>query len=147
MTRLFVGPSAGSSSAFVGVEYDIISDSARVGYELGKGPWGDFDFADFVRVGDASKIAAFLINEYRGLWESEYCGEIANAVVAFAAAHPDWRIVNDCSCDITVADDEEWQRLVEEEGENPYDADFPIYKQVGSRYRGPAGAVRNVRER
>ena len=29
----------------MGVEYDMISDSAREGYELGKDPWGDKDAA------------------------------------------------------------------------------------------------------
>ena len=132
----------------MGVEYDLISDSAREGYELGKGPWGMDEFPDALRTADPIAALVLLFAEEERGFTPEYAKEIAKEIVAFATAHPDWRVVNDHGgWDGSVMSDEE---IAEEraeaiaEGEDlpdVNDPDFPVYRRVGSRYREEAEEV------
>jgi hypothetical protein len=121
----------------MGIEYDLISDTTKEGYELGKGPWGGDDFEQLLKSASLKDIAAFLV-EHK--YPPDYSDVIAREVVEFAAAHPDWRIIDDCSCEIWVATDELRAEAIAdlELGEDIDDPDFPIYRKVGSRYRGCA---------
>lgn len=122
----------------MGIEYDLISDATREGYELGKGPWDD-ELIEALRASDpAVALKAYLVEET--LWERTspgYLDEIVPEIIAFAKAHPDWRVINDASSDISVVDDE-WRAQLVSEGEDPDDPDFPMYRKVGSRYRATA---------
>jgi hypothetical protein len=123
----------------MGILYDLVSDFAREGYELGKGPWGD-DFVEALRSSTPiDSVTTFLTREGAeggmgwGPISPERAAAIAREVVDFAAAHADWRVINDTSSEIVVADEEEWRRLVDE-GYDPTDKVTPIYRQVGSRF-------------
>lgn len=124
----------------MGVEYDLISDATREGYELGKGPWGSEDFLVALRSADSVvKVATFLVEDG---FSSGYATEIACEVAAFTAARPDWRVVHDCgNWDGAVVDDEERAEIEADEEEEEarefgFDvSDFPLYRKVGSRYR------------
>lgn len=117
----------------MGVEYSLISDTLREGYELGKGAWGDPAFAEALRsIDPISEVVAFLVEEDD--FEPIHAVEIAQGIAAFTAAHPDWRVVDDGGWAGDVVDDE-WRAIVVDEGWDPMDPDFPLYKQVGSRYR------------
>lgn len=129
----------------MGIEYALVSDAARVGYDLGKGPWDD-DFVKACRK-DAEGLALIIYLERE--WdvsadcrENGCIDEVVHEIVAFITKYPDWRVVNDAQDDLTVADEEMWHQLVNVEGDDPNDEDFPIYRQVGTRYRdhalGPA---------
>lgn len=121
----------------MGVEYDLISDVTREGYELGKGPWA-WLVPQFLRA-SPNPIAAITRLLVDDQFEPAYAAEVAREVVAFINAHPDWRIIDDCSSDITVMTDEERARTLSEElaeglGDGVEEG-FPIYRKVGSRYR------------
>lgn len=126
----------------MGVEYDLISDSAREGYELGKGWWGGSEFEKALRSNDpVGEVTAHMIEDG---FEPLYAAEVAREITAFASAHPDWRVINDCSSDISVMTDTQRDETLAEEradeialGYDPDDLvdDLPIYKKVGSRYR------------
>jgi hypothetical protein len=124
----------------MGVEYDLISDVTREGYELGKGPWADLPQA--LRSSDPTDAIITLLVADR--FELPYATEVARDVVAFAVAHPDWRIIDDCSSDISVMTDEERAETLAEEIAEGLIADekddvFPIYRRVGTRYRQKSG--------
>ena len=124
----------------MGVEYDLVSDSAREGYELGKGPWGMDEFAEALRSSDpVAAIVALLADEEEG-FSPEYAREIAEEIAAFARAHPDWRVINDAQSDIYVADETEEREMLEE-GEDPNDPICPVYRRVGTRYRETVSAA------
>lgn len=115
----------------MGTEYDLISDKARVGYQLGKGPWSDLTAA--LRSPDPVSAIIALMHD-AGFEDGAYCAEVCGEVTQFAEAHPDWRVIDEYSSDILVMTDEE---RAEEEADEDFgeDEDFPIYKLVGSRYR------------
>lgn len=121
----------------MGIEYSLISDEKRVGYDLGKGPWPELP--PILRASDPLGHIVALMND-SGFDNEAYCAEIAREVVAFASAHPDWRLIDDCSDDINVLTDEQAAELRAEDiemGDDPdeIEKDFPRYKQVGTRYR------------
>jgi hypothetical protein len=122
----------------MGVEYDLISDATREGYELGKGPW--YELPEALRSSDpeAAIIKLLITDGYN--FDLPYATEVAREVVAFAVAHPDWRIIDDCSSDISVMTDEERAETLAEEIAEGLIADekddvLPIYRRVGTRYR------------
>ncbi len=88
------------------VEYDLISDSAREGYKLGRGFWYEDAFAEALRSADpAGEVFAFLVESEH--WEPEYAKRVSEEISAFASKHPDWRVVNDCGgWDGSVVSDE-----------------------------------------
>lgn len=48
----------------MGVEYDLVSDRAKVGYQLGKGPWGMEEFLAACRSPQpAEAIFKFLLDD------------------------------------------------------------------------------------
>lgn len=117
------------------VEYDIVSDASREGYELGKGPWWEEGFAEACRSADpAGAVRAFLVaNGWNNL---DYVAEISREIAVFVAAHPDWRVVDDCTSDVYVVSDQEVEEMREEDavlGLTVVDSD--AYRKVGSRYR------------
>lgn len=112
----------------MGVEYDLISDSAREGYELGKGPWADLERILRNSSWPANEITSLLVGDK---FDFAYAAVVAREIVAFADAHPDWRIIDDCSSDISVVPDADDEELFS-------DCDFPVYKRVGTRYRRSA---------
>ena len=123
----------------MGICYDLVSDQDRVGYELGKGPYGDPEFTDALRAANpVTAVTEYLVAEGTGglgwgpigRW---YAAQIAADVVAFAKAHPDWRVVNDAQWDGDVVDDEERARIVDE-GRDENDPLAPLYQRVGSRF-------------
>lgn len=79
----------------MGVEYHLVSEQAESGYELGKGPWGSGDLARALRSADPVGQVAGLMTEYG--FEADYAVKTACEVAAFAAMHPDWRVVDDGS--------------------------------------------------
>jgi hypothetical protein len=120
----------------MGVEYYLVSDSEKVGYELGKYMHETRD-----ALKEADPVAAIMrfMMEAPPLNDLEYAARIATEVVAFAKAYPDWRMIDDCSSDIAVMTDETRAELRAEDvsiGEDPdeFEDDFPTYRQVGSRY-------------
>src|SRR5271163_4118131 len=141
----------------MGIEYSIISDATREGYVLGKGPWPELP--PILRAANPLGYIVALMND-SGFDNEAYCAEIAKEVVAFAVTHSDWRLIDDCSEDINVLTDEDAARHRAEYiemGDDPeeIEKDFPIYKQVGTRYRrglplraltkaGALGALLNV---
>lgn len=63
-------------------------------------------------------------------FEADYAVKTACEVAAFAAMHPDWRVVDDGSWDGSVVDDDERAEMVAE-GWDLGD----VFKKVGSRYQ------------
>lgn len=126
----------------MGIEYDLVSDLAREGYELGKGPWEDEEFAEALRSDKPlANVVWWLMtpeNAHAGLgwgpFTKEYAQDIAVEIVHFVSTHPDWRVINDASSDIWVCTDEEREeeRAAFGDEDGP---DFPRYKKVGSRFR------------
>lgn len=100
----------------MGIIYSLISDATGEGYDLGKGPWWDEAFSLALRSpAPASAVAVFLTrDEPHCKFDGDYARDIASEMAAFAAARPDWRVINDASDD----------------GESEAN-----YKRVGSRYR------------
>jgi len=120
----------------MGVEYYLVSDSAKVGYELGKYM---HETRDALREPDPVAAIVRFMMEAPPLDDLAYATKIAAEVVAFVKAHPDWRMTDDCSSDIAVLTDEARAELRVEDvamGEDPdeFEDDFPTYRQVGSRY-------------
>lgn len=115
------------------VEYDLISDSAREGYELGQGPWAQDAFAKALRSADpVGEVFSFLVEDH---YEPQYAKRVAGEIAAFVVAHPDWRVVDDCGgWDGSVVSNGRLAILVDE-GCDPMDPNFPLYLRVGSRYR------------
>jgi hypothetical protein len=112
----------------MGVEYYLVSDSAKVGYELGKYM---HETRDALREPDPVAAIVRFMMEASPLDDLAYATKIAAEIVAFAKAHPDWRMTDDCSSDIAVMTDADRE---EDRREFPEDADWPVYRQVGSRY-------------
>lgn len=115
----------------MGIEYDLISDSARVGYELGKGPCGDEEFSELLKSGNVEDLERFIAEEESG-FPADYIRDIVVKIVEFAAKYKDWRVINDCSSDISVVSNEQKAEILESFGDDP---SFPLYERVGSRYR------------
>jgi hypothetical protein len=121
----------------MGVEYDLVSNSTREGYELGKGCWGCDEFEKALRSDDPVGEATAHMIEENG-FESAYAAEVAREIAAFVAAHPDWKIINDAQSEYCVVTDEERDELLAEKwwpDDELGSDDFPIYKKLGSRYR------------
>lgn len=118
----------------MGVEYDLVSDTSREGYELGKGPWSTEEFLQALHNVDANAISDLMLKEGWSEIHRGYCERVAADVIAFVSVYPDWRLIDDGSSDITVVDVDEWCELVDQ-GCDPDDSEFTLYRRVGSRYR------------
>lgn len=124
----------------MGICYDIVSDAAGEGLELGKGPWSEAVEA-LRSVDPVGEITALLVEAHE---EPNVARGVAQRVAAFAAANPDWRILNDHQDDcILVVDDVEAERAdLAREGFDP--SEWRIYRRVGPVYEeeneGGAGA-------
>ncbi len=126
------------------VEYDLISDVAREGYELGSGVWYEDAFIKALRSTDpVGEVFAFLVEEDD--YEPEYARKVASEIAAFAAAHPDWRVVSE-QWDGAVVDGE-WMAVLVDEGSDPMDTGYPLYRKVGSRYRQHEMPLENLTPR
>lgn len=146
----------------MGICHDLVSDSKKESYDLGKSFWGInwFDFQDS-RYGDGGHPKkAFRPSSYEELityfnkkvhfefhevsdWSSltqcevyttEYIVQLAKEIWAFMESHPDWVVKNDTGYDYSTVRngetiDEREAKLNLKDSE-----DWPIYKEIGTRY-------------
>lgn len=123
----------------MGVEYDIVSDKAHEGYELGKGSWCELPEALRATNPVTAVVALMRQDSWDDAWPNALATDVAREIVAFAEAHPDWRVIDDCSSDIWVCTDEDRAKYVAEcrslDGDDYEDEEPFLYRKVGSRYR------------
>lgn len=102
------------------IEYDLVSDTANEGYELGSGPWHTQEFADAVQGPDPyTALKAFLLKANLHVsFKEEDAERLAAAIAAFVSMHHDWRIHYN-------HDDDLWEKG---------------YRKLGSRYDLMKGA-------
>lgn len=114
----------------MGVEYYLTSESGKVAYELGKGPWSVV--FDRTKSPDQESIKKFMM-EY---WEqsesdNEWVNRVSTELGSFVITYPDWRLRDDFSADILVTETGIPANEIERDmAQN----DFEFYKCVGSRY-------------
>lgn len=119
----------------MGVEYYVVCDDDRTGYELGKGSWSLFyEIKPFQCAADLRAAFELLIEkdqDFPGLEDRRaYLREICEEVVAYCEQRA-WRVrfVNDCG-DETVVDPERFEDYVARGLGDGY-----LFRRVGTRYR------------
>ena len=130
----------------MGVEYDLVSDSAKEAYELGKGYWGwlksreppwivwdSFPNDEMTFKTDATTMIRYVEKVFEASsFDSprerhDYAARIGTEIAAFMAKNPDWRLKDDASDDYSVT-------LSGEHLHKDMPPDWPCYKLAGSRY-------------
>lgn len=127
----------------MGVEYDLVSNTSKEAYELGKGYWGWLQRREVPWSGDGADLEEFktdtesmiryvgyVFNDFAlgGADEHrDYAIRVGTEVVAFMVRNPDWKVLDDACDDYDVTFS----------GEHLHDdmpEDWPCYKFVGCRY-------------
>src|SRR6185369_5631274 len=113
----------------MGVEFDLISDATKEGYELGKGPWSDLKE---VVQGSNNPVEAVTMLLLSDVTDSKTASAVASEIIAFMETHPDWRVIDDYVEDVIhVMDDKDRADMIEVFGEAAEDENFVIYRKVG----------------
>lgn len=129
----------------MGTEYALVSDLSGEAYDLGRGPWYEWQglrqHTYDSRVGrpEGRDDIDALLKYYQEGWgwgmQPVWASAVAEAIVAFLSRNPDARVVSDLD-----AADVLWapvDRLTPEEL-----ASVGVYRQVGSRYEHDSLLVR-----
>ena len=117
----------------MGIEYALVDDTSGEAFELGKGPWGEWEPRRIPTSLEAILDTMPKWHEVHGI-DVAYTERLAGQICQFIQTHPNCKLVNDCCGDYFWTDSE--CELLEARADPPRTWDG-IYKTVGSRYVKP----------
>lgn len=119
----------------MGIEYALVDDGSGEAFELGKGPWGEWERG---KIPTSLTSILGLMEEWREDHDLDlvYTTELADRIWRFIEAHPSCKLVNDCAGDYYWTEHE--AELVEAQADaGAFGSWDGIYKTIGSRYAKP----------